>query len=107
VVLVLEDRAYGMIRWKQAQMGLPDFGLEFGNPDFPRYAESYGAHGRRIAATAELEPAIEAAFSSGGVHLIAVPVDYRRNGPELFEDIPRAATALRGDLPPQHLEDAS
>jgi len=94
VVLVLEDEAYGMIRWKQAQMGLRDFGLAFGNPDFPRYAESYGAHGRRIASTAEVGPAIDAAFATGGVHLIAVPVDYRRNGCELFEEIPQAVAEL-------------
>ena len=32
-----------MIKWKQADMGLADFGLDYGNPDFVRYAESYGA----------------------------------------------------------------
>ena len=42
VVLVLRDDAYGMIRWKQYGEDLPDFGLEFGNPDFVKYAESYG-----------------------------------------------------------------
>jgi len=97
VVLVLEDHSYGMIRWKQAHMGLKDFGLTFGNPDFPRYAESYGAHGRRITATDELEPAIADAFGTGGVHLIAVPVDYSRNGPELFDDIPHAAASWNPD----------
>ena len=45
VVLVLEDRAYGMIRWKQEVDKFPDFGLEFGNPDFVAYAKSYGAKG--------------------------------------------------------------
>jgi acetolactate synthase-1/2/3 large subunit len=34
VVLVLRDDAYGMIRWKQANMGFADFGLTYGNPDF-------------------------------------------------------------------------
>ena len=43
VVLVLEDRAYGMIRWKQEVDTFPDFGLAFGNPDFVAYAKSYGA----------------------------------------------------------------
>src|SRR5206468_2114132 len=47
VVLVLEDRAYGMIRWKQEVDAFPDFGLEFGNPDFVAYAKSYGAKGWR------------------------------------------------------------
>ena len=38
VVLVLNDGAYGMIRWKQAVDDFPDFGMTFGNPDFVRYA---------------------------------------------------------------------
>ena len=48
VVLILQDNAYGMIRWKQAADGFPDFGLTFGNPDFVEYAE--GLRRRRAAA---------------------------------------------------------
>ena len=46
VVLILEDNAYGMIRWKQATDGFADFGMTFGNPDFPAYAKAYGAKGQ-------------------------------------------------------------
>ena len=63
VVLVLEDRAYGMIRWKQEVDAFPDFGLEFGNPDFVAYAKSYGAKGSRVGKASELATALEAAFS--------------------------------------------
>ena len=63
VVLVLEDRAYGMIRWKQEVDGFPDFGLEFGNPDFVAYAKSYGAKGSRVGKASELSTMLEAAFS--------------------------------------------
>ena len=42
VVLIIRDDSYGMIRWKQAAVGLPDWGLEYGNPDFVQYANSYG-----------------------------------------------------------------
>ena len=35
-----------MIKWKQANMGLKNFGLDYGNPDFVKYAEAYGAYGR-------------------------------------------------------------
>src|SRR6202041_243075 len=38
VVLVLQDNAYGMIRWKQVSVGFVDFGMSFGNPDFITYA---------------------------------------------------------------------
>jgi len=39
VVLIIEDRGYGMIRWKQESMGFGDFALSFENPDFVKYAE--------------------------------------------------------------------
>ena len=79
VVLVLEDRAYGMIRWKQEVDAFPDFGLEFGNPDFVAYAKSYGAKGSRVGKASELSTMLEAAFAEGGVHLVVVPVDYSEN----------------------------
>ena len=87
VVLVIEDSAYGMIRWKQAVDKFADFGMTFGNPDFVRYAESYGAHGHRIAATSELIPTLEAAFRQGGVHLVAVPIDYSENMRVLVDEL--------------------
>jgi acetolactate synthase-1/2/3 large subunit len=76
VVLILQDDAYGMIRWKQAVDDFPDYGLTFGNPDFVKYAEAYGATGARVTAADGLMPAVEAAFAAGGVHLVAVPIDY-------------------------------
>jgi len=79
VVLILEDSAFGMIRWKQAVDRFPDWGLTFGNPDFVRYAQSYGASGARVERTDDLAPALEAAFAHGGVHLVVVPIDYAEN----------------------------
>jgi acetolactate synthase I/II/III large subunit len=79
VVLVLEDRAYGMIRWKQEVDGFSDFGLDFGNPDFVAYAKSYGAKGWRVGNTAEFKTMLEAAFREGGVHLVVAPIDYSEN----------------------------
>jgi acetolactate synthase-1/2/3 large subunit len=91
VILVLNDSAYGMIRWKQAHMGFGDYGLEFNNPDFVKYAESYGAHGRRIGADSELPATLETAFTEGGVHLIDLPVDYSLNAAILFDEIPKVS----------------
>jgi acetolactate synthase-1/2/3 large subunit len=79
VVLVLEDRAYGMIRWKQEVDGFSDFGLDFGNPDFVSYAKSYGARGSRVGNAAELATMLETAFRDGGVHLVVAPIDYSEN----------------------------
>ncbi|HEY7383208.1 MAG TPA: acetolactate synthase large subunit [Beijerinckiaceae bacterium] len=87
VVLILDDSAYGMIRWKQAVDNFPDWGLTFGNPDFVRYAEAYGAKGWRVGATEDLAPTLETAFSQGGVHLVAVPVDYSENTRVLVEEL--------------------
>jgi acetolactate synthase I/II/III large subunit len=87
VVLVIEDQAFGMIRWKQAVDHFPDFGMTFGNPDFVKYAESYGAHGAKVGAVGELRPALEAAFAAGGVHLVAVPIDYSENKRVLVDEL--------------------
>lgn len=76
IVLILNDGAYGMIKWKQEQMGFDDYGLDFLNPDFVQYAESYGAAGHRIKKTADLGPLIKECFEISGVHVIEVPVDY-------------------------------
>lgn len=87
VVIVLNDSAYGMIRWKQAVDGFEDFGMRFGNPDFVRYAEAYGAKGSRITAVEQLAPTIEAAFAGGGVHLLDVPIDYSENTRVLVDEL--------------------
>jgi acetolactate synthase-1/2/3 large subunit len=79
VVLIIEDNAYGMIRWKQAVDQFPDHGMTFGNPDFVTYAGSYGATGRRVTQADGLAPALAAAFAAGGVQLVCVPVDYTEN----------------------------
>jgi acetolactate synthase-1/2/3 large subunit len=79
VVLILQDNAYGMIRWKQAVEEFTDFGMTFNNPDFVAYAQAYGAHGSHVTATDELVPVLEAAFDRGGVHIVVVPIDYSEN----------------------------
>ena len=87
VVLILEDNAYGMIRWKQAVDHFADWGLTFGNPDFVKYAEAYGAKGSRVEATEDLVPTLEAAFAGGGVHLVTVPIDYSENMRVLVDEL--------------------
>lgn len=87
VVLVLNDGAYGMIRWKQAVDQFPDYGMTFGNPDFVKYAEAYGAKGSRVASAEGLIPVLEAAFKGGGVHLVDCPIDYSENTRVLVEEL--------------------
>ncbi|HEY5214212.1 MAG TPA: acetolactate synthase large subunit [Acidobacteriaceae bacterium] len=94
VVLIVEDHCYGMIRWKQEAEGYEDFGLSFGNPDFVKYAEAYGARGTRVAATEELESSLESAFQMGGVHLVIVPIDYSENRRVLIDELKSKNTQL-------------
>jgi acetolactate synthase-1/2/3 large subunit len=87
VVIILRDDAYGMIRWKQQQMGFDDFGLDYGNPDFVRYAQSYGAHGHRVESAAGFAPLVTWCLQTPGVHVIDCPVDYSDNEQILLHDI--------------------
>lgn len=94
VVTVLNDSAYGMIRWKQAGGGFADWGLEFNNPDFVAYANSYGATGHRVDSAEALIPTFEKAFKAGGVHLIDVPVDYSENQKVLIDELAKRVCLL-------------
>ncbi|MEE9603141.1 MAG: thiamine pyrophosphate-dependent enzyme, partial [Thermoguttaceae bacterium] len=87
VVLLLRDDAYGMIKWKQANMGFADFGLDLGNPDFVKYAQSYGAHGHRIESADQLLPQLQECHATPGVHLVDTPVDYSENDRILNHEI--------------------
>jgi acetolactate synthase I/II/III large subunit len=87
VVLVIVDSAYGMIRWKQAVDHFPDFGMTFGNPDFVAYARAYGAEGHLVDSVEALVPVLEAAFTAGGVQLVAVPIDYSENTRVLVDEL--------------------
>ncbi|GJL63341.1 MAG: acetolactate synthase [Nitrospirales bacterium] len=87
VVVVLNDSSYGMIRWKQSSTGFQDWGLDFGNPDFVKYAESFGATGHHIEAADALVPILKKAFETGGVHLVDVPVDYSENQKVLIDEL--------------------
>ncbi|MBB6187882.1 acetolactate synthase large subunit [Rhodanobacter sp. MP7CTX1] len=96
VVLILEDHAFGMIRWKQAVDQFPDFGMTFGNPDFVTYAKAYGATGTRVNAVADLRPILEKAFTDGGVQLVVVPIDYSENKRVLVDELSQRLPVEKG-----------
>lgn len=89
VVLILNDGGYGMIKWKQAKMNFVDYGLDFGNPCFVKYAESYGATGHRLERTEDLTQLLESCLNGEGVHLIDVPVNYAANDRVLNRELPQ------------------
>jgi acetolactate synthase-1/2/3 large subunit len=79
VVLVFNDRSYGLIRWKQMQQfDRPAF-VDFSNPDFVKYAESFGANGMRIGSAEELAPTLRRALNSNQLTIIDCPVDAAEN----------------------------
>ncbi len=79
VIVIINDNGFGMIQWKQDALHLEKFGLTFLNPDFVKYAESYGAKGYRVTRVGELEQQLARALQEGGVTVIECPVDYSEN----------------------------
>lgn len=79
VVIILNDSSYGMIKWKQEGMGFENFGLDYKNPDFVKYAESYGAIGHRPTSDENFREVLAKCLNSDGVHVIDLSVDYSLN----------------------------
>ena len=79
VTVICNDGSYGLIGWKQqARFGREAF-VKFGNPDFVRYAESFGAQGYRVEAADDLPYILQEAFVQEGPVVIDCPVDYSEN----------------------------
>ncbi|MGD1087446.1 MAG: acetolactate synthase large subunit [Verrucomicrobiota bacterium] len=79
VVLIWVDGNYGLIKWKmELELGRSSH-IAFTNPDFVRYAESFGARGYLIQAADELLPTLQSALADSTVSIIACPVDYSEN----------------------------
>ena len=79
VVLIWNDAEYGLITWHQMRhFGRPSH-IAFNNPDFVRYAESFGAKGYRVERTADLLPTLKRALADDTVAIIDCPVDYGEN----------------------------
>ena len=79
VILVWVDGSYGLIKWKMDLKLHRHSHVDFENPDFVRYAESFGAKGYFIRAAAELLPTLKKALADDTVSVIACPVDYSEN----------------------------
>lgn len=78
-VLILKDDGYGMIRWKQQESHMKNFGLSFGNPDFVKLAESFGGHGYRVNKADDLKKILKQTLSKTGLHIIECAIDYEEN----------------------------
>ena len=94
VVLLLRDNAYGMIKWKQANMNFANFGMDMGNPDFVKYAESYGARGWRPNSVEEFRSQLKHSLETPGVDLIELAIDYSDNDRVLNNEIKQLSAKL-------------
>jgi acetolactate synthase I/II/III large subunit len=87
VVLILNDNAYGFIKWKQKDRNFEDFALDYNNPDFVKYAESYGAIGVKIKENDNLSEILEQAFKNNKLTVVECPIDYSVNYETFSEEL--------------------
>ena len=79
IVLIWTDSEYGLIHWHQLRhFGRPSH-ITFNNPDFVKFAESFGAKGYKVQAADELVPTLKQAIADDTVVIIDCPVDYSEN----------------------------
>lgn len=79
VIMIWNDGEYGLIKWHQERFFSRTGYVEFRNPDFVKYAESFGAKGYLVESAGALIPTLERAFADNTVVVIDVPVDYSEN----------------------------
>jgi acetolactate synthase-1/2/3 large subunit len=79
VILIWSDSSYGLIEWKQMKQFGRSSNVHFNNPDFVKYAESFGAKGYRVERTEDLPTILKEALTNDVASVIDCPVDYREN----------------------------
>ena len=95
IVIVWVDNDYNLISTKQKHEFGKSVFTEFGNPDFVRIAESFGAAGFHVKSTDEFSQVLENAKSiQDKPVVIAVDVDYSRNAVLLDDSFPPYVDSL-------------
>jgi acetolactate synthase-1/2/3 large subunit len=75
-VIVVNDSAYGVIRFLQKSAYQEEYESQLTNPDFVAFARSFGVSGTRVTSPEELGPALEGALASGEMRLIELVADF-------------------------------
>jgi acetolactate synthase-1/2/3 large subunit len=78
-MMIWEDKAYGLIAWKQWAHFGRHTELSFGNPDWGKLADAFGWDYQFVGKSSELLNAIDSAAEHRGPSLIVVPIDYEEN----------------------------
>jgi len=79
VIVIFNDSKYGMIEWKQQMHHQKSHGNDFKNPDFVKYAESFGAKGYKVTKAEDFSKMLKEALNQKTVCIIDVPVDFSEN----------------------------
>jgi acetolactate synthase I/II/III large subunit len=76
VNVIWENGEFGSIAWKQDKKFGHHFGVDFGNPDFVKLAESFGMPAWRCESAADFGRHLRDALALEVPSLIVVPIDY-------------------------------
>jgi acetolactate synthase I/II/III large subunit len=79
VLVIFDDGQYSQIDWKERAKFGESYFVKFKNPDFVKFAESFGCTGVRVSSAEELKDALSKAVNSDGVWVLDVPVETREN----------------------------
>lgn len=79
VVMVWEDKMYGLIAWKQQNQFGKHTELSFDNPDWVQLAHAFGWHGHFVDSSSALTSTLTVAFEEPGPSLVVIPIDYNEN----------------------------
>ena len=79
VMMVWEDKAFGLISWKQEDSYGRHTDLSFGNPDWLELASAFRWQGAHVKNSDELREKLESALETSGPSLLVLPIDYREN----------------------------
>ena len=97
VIVIFNDSKYGLIEWHQLRHFGRATGIEFNNPDFVMFAESFGAKGYRVERTEDLLPTLQTALGDGTVSIIDASQD------ALLLDLPTGPSARGLGSGPVHI----
>ncbi|HEY1517325.1 MAG TPA: acetolactate synthase large subunit [Solirubrobacteraceae bacterium] len=76
VNVIWENAQFGSIVWKQDKKFGRHFGVDFGNPDFVKLAESFGLPAWRCSSADEFPRRLADALARDTPSVIVVPIDY-------------------------------
>jgi acetolactate synthase I/II/III large subunit len=74
-ILVFNDNDYGLISWKQIGHKGHKYGTGLTNPDYVKYAESFGIDGYSPKSLTELKEALETTIRSQKLSIVEIPID--------------------------------